>query len=1069
MRTTTLVSRNQFAYGLAVRLFCCVALALACHEAAFAAPLQVNEIKRENDVDFEKEILPILRRSCLACHNAKVAESKFVAETPQLIVRGGSTGAAVIPGNAAESLLFKVASHQIEPIMPPEGNDAQAKDLSPDELGLIRVWIDQGAKGNVSSGNDSISWRTVPEGVQAIYAAAVSPDGDYAAAAQGAAVAILQVGSKREVDRLHDPAIAQPNGRGPKRIADVDVVQSVRFSHDSQTLATGGFRSVKLWRRPHIENMSSVSIGGKPKVITTSADGATMAIGLEDGAILVGPRESIANLKRIPAHAGEILGLALSQDGTRLFSTSKDRTVRAWNWNEGIETGKIELPVEPRGIAYLAERNEIAVMGSDGVIRLWPKEFPAAEPGQSFPKPVLELGGHGDVSSLVSAGPTRLLAAGADGGARVWELTNSQVVLWLGHGSPIASVALAQDGKRIMSVGGQPAAKLFNGENGQFIVEQFADAKKRRSLDAQSRILSVARQIHNAATNDLAEAQKRKTAEEENEKKAREELTKAESDLTTKTEAAKGPATQKEDVEKQLATAREEREKAEVAKKQAVVTFQTTEKELNDSVAQREASVKALEAANAKLQEAAQSLTQAEQASATAPEDQDLKTKLEAAKKVREAAETDRQTAEKTVEKANLAVSELDQKKNQAAQAVQQTEQAFNERNQAVPPLEESLKQVTANSDKANQERMLAERALKSQQRAIERAVESVRVAGESIPPYEATMKRREQATQARQSEVDRANQVANDARQPWKWVSASKQGKYFVTANDLTLAIWDAETGAMIDVLEQPATASISAIFVDPTGNIWMGDATGQVTMWRFGTEWKLTKQFGTPDDGSLIPDRVTAIAFSHDGKLLATGSGEPSRSGDIRIWSLETGELLRTIAEPHSDCVLGLAFSPEDDLLASGGADRFCKVFQVEDGRLSRVFEGHTSHVTGVAWRADGRMLASSSADGTVKIWNPLTGEKLRSVAGFNKEVTAVRFLSDTDMAVCSGGSNLVRQIGGNGGNVIRDFPGVADYMHAADASDDGKVIIAAGQDGVLRIWNQDAQPLATIAPTK
>src|SRR5262245_19237979 len=62
----------------------------------FAAPIEIAEVKREGDVDFEKEILPIFRRNCLACHSATEAESDLVLESPQTILKGGSEGPAVV-------------------------------------------------------------------------------------------------------------------------------------------------------------------------------------------------------------------------------------------------------------------------------------------------------------------------------------------------------------------------------------------------------------------------------------------------------------------------------------------------------------------------------------------------------------------------------------------------------------------------------------------------------------------------------------------------------------------------------------------------------------------------------------------------------------------------------------------------------------------------------------------------------------------------------------------------------------------------------------------------------------
>src|SRR5262249_32019619 len=95
----------------------------------FSAPIEIAEIKRDGDVDFEKEILPVFRRNCLACHSATEAQGDLVLESPQTILKGGSEGPAVVAGKSGESRLLKLASQQKEPLMPPPDNDVKAKPL----------------------------------------------------------------------------------------------------------------------------------------------------------------------------------------------------------------------------------------------------------------------------------------------------------------------------------------------------------------------------------------------------------------------------------------------------------------------------------------------------------------------------------------------------------------------------------------------------------------------------------------------------------------------------------------------------------------------------------------------------------------------------------------------------------------------------------------------------------------------------------------------------------------------------------------------------------------------------
>src|SRR6266436_3160346 len=112
-------------------------------------PIPIAKIDRKTPVDFEKEILPILKNNCLACHNKTTTKAELILETPQEILKGGESGKVVVPKRSGDSLLLKIASHQIKPTMPPKNNKVEASDLTPEELGLIKLWIDQGATGEV--------------------------------------------------------------------------------------------------------------------------------------------------------------------------------------------------------------------------------------------------------------------------------------------------------------------------------------------------------------------------------------------------------------------------------------------------------------------------------------------------------------------------------------------------------------------------------------------------------------------------------------------------------------------------------------------------------------------------------------------------------------------------------------------------------------------------------------------------------------------------------------------------------------------------------------------------------
>ena len=168
-------------------------------------PIQIAEVKREKPVDFEKEVLPIFRESCLACHNATDAKGDLILETPAKILKGGETGPSVVPGKAKESLLIKLAAHQEKPAMPPRKNKASAQPLTPEQLGLLSLWIQQGATGTVSSALRPVPWESLPQNIKSIEAVAISQNGQFAVCNRGNQIFLYSIPAKELIGLLADP------------------------------------------------------------------------------------------------------------------------------------------------------------------------------------------------------------------------------------------------------------------------------------------------------------------------------------------------------------------------------------------------------------------------------------------------------------------------------------------------------------------------------------------------------------------------------------------------------------------------------------------------------------------------------------------------------------------------------------------------------------------------------------------------------------------------------------------------------------------------------------------------
>ena len=116
-------------------------------------------------------------------------------------------------------------------------------------------------------------------------------------------------------------------------------------------------------------------------------------------------------------------------------------------------------------------------------------------------------------------------------------------------------------------------------------------------------------------------------------------------------------------------------------------------------------------------------------------------------------------------------------------------------------------------------------------------------------------------------------------------------------------------------------------------------------------------------------LAERIYDIAYSPDGKWMATASGDPGIFGVAKLWLAEPGgggKPVRDLVETQ-DVVFSVAFSPDSKKIATAGADRTIRIFEVETGKLLTQIEDHADWIFAVAFSPDGKRLASASRDKT------------------------------------------------------------------------------------------------------
>ncbi len=381
----------------------------------------------------------------------------------------------------------------------------------------------------------------------------------------------------------------------------------------------------------------------------------------------------------------------------------------------------------------------------------------------------------------------------------------------------------------------------------------------------------------------------------------------------------------------------------------------------------------------------------------------------------------------------------------------------------------EALEKVADDKDKPAAEEAVkkAESAKTSAETAHTAAEAAAKQAAQDANDARTSSEKAELAQKQAEADAERAKKTAAESERPIRAVAFSPDSLTVATAGDDEMVrTWSAETGAGFDTFPGQLGPVRAITFTPDARLVSRADRNGAV-VWRAAASWLLARNIGTGDEKSPLINRVLALKFSTDGKLLATGGGVPSRSGEVKLWRPSDASLVREITPSHSDTVFSLDFSPDGKLLATASADKFVKIFDVNTGKLGKQLSGHTHYVLGVSWKADGRTLASSGADKAVKLWSFPAGEQLKTVEGFNKEVTSVRFVGLGGEMLTTSGDTKVRLLKEDG-TALRDFAGGKGFIFAAAITPDGQLVLGGGQDSVLRIWNaSNGKNLFTLDP--
>ncbi len=933
-----------------------------------AAPIEIAPLTRATPVDFEREVAPFLRDNCFSCHCKTTTKGGLNMETAELMVKGGDTGPALKPGKGAESLLLTAAAHQDDDLkMPPRDNKAKAKNLTPQQLALLRLWIDQGAKPSEKK-ERVLQWQPLPAGVNAIFSVTITPDAQFAACSRANRISFYHV----------------PSGRAlSSEIAHNDQINALATSPDGTMIASGAYREVKLWKRTNETQKFQIADAGT--TLAVSPDGKWIAAGREDGSVKLFGFPDGKPGQTIAAANGAIRSLRFSPDSTRLACGSADKSLTLWNVEDGKQIATATTPAEVNAVTWLGDK--IASGGADGIIRVW-------DAALAMPK---EMPGHTGAVTALDSTATDLLSGGADSTVRLWDLAKGKSSVQANHGAAVTSVAIRPDGKRLASAGTNNLAKLWD-PAGKPAGELRGDRFAQESAAARDRALQVA--TGTVAFRKAAEVatEKQLKASQDRVKKATDALPALKADIEPKTKAIAAPKDAKTAGEKVLATADEDLKKATEAAdaaEKAAAQAKTAAEELK---AKTPADQPALDKAKAELAAKAKD-------AATAKTERDQKTakRKEAADKLDALAKA-LTTAEETLKKSETAVSVGESEIKLAKEEEQKTTVALAEAKAAVATADAAQKKADAESKDAKKAATDMEKPIVAITFSADGQM--IATAGDDM------------AVHTWSGETGAAFAVVKGAKTPVKSLAFLPGGQIVSAAQDSSVTAWDMTPAWKLDrtigasIGKSPFVDRVESLAFSPDGKFL---AIGGGEPSRGGEIKILDLQSGKSGVQSapvfarefpnLHSDAVLALDFSADGKFLASGAADKI----AKVTDLSSGKVVKSF-EGHTHHILGISWSLDGRTLATSGADNMVKVWDFTTGDRKKNIEGFDKEVTSVHFAGAAEQLITSSGDPKVRLVGA-DGKDVRSFPDVADFMQSAAVSADGKTVIAGGQDGVLR----------------------------------------------------------
>ena len=249
----------------------------------------------------------------------------------------------------------------------------------------------------------------------------------------------------------------------------------------------------------------------------------------------------------------------------------------------------------------------------------------------------------------------------------------------------------------------------------------------------------------------------------------------------------------------------------------------------------------------------------------------------------------------------------------------------------------------------------------------------------------------------------------------------------------------------------------AVQSIAWSPDGKLLATGGFRKVNLWDT-KDWLLLGEI------EELPGRVTALAFSADSRSLISASNASGEKSKISIWNSED---LNNVIEwsAHNGTIYDITLSPDGEYLATAGEDKLIRFWNLIDGNQLKQIEAHSAPIMSLAFKPNGKSLASGAADKELKIWDIETREQKNLVTGHPGNVAAVVWPANNTELITASDDGALRLCSEASKSPVKTWAKAKDLIYSLDVTTDGKRFFGGSENGQVYEWDRNGKIIRTL----